>query len=165
MNILNKPPLSTLSVLEPNFPPAKEFYRKVFNWTFKPMPSRYSEDEIAMFSFPDEKFQALCGGIVKSDGDPKSRSQEGNLLYLYADDIEEMMAVSFNPSRGSSRLTYGGFFRKSKRLEVNRSAKRNPRAILGGCITLRIRRGIMVGFMPPGRTSRKIERHVPPVAE
>lgn len=91
---LNKTSLDTLVVLVPNVSLAKEFYRSVFDWTFKPMPSKYAEDEIAMFSFPDEKFQHLGGGIVKSDGDPTSRSRNGTLLYLYVNDIEEMIAVS-----------------------------------------------------------------------
>lgn len=65
------------------------------------MPAKYSEDNIAMFSFPDEKFQHLGGGIVKSDEDPSSRSRKGNLLYLYVDDIEEMIAVSHFIHMGS----------------------------------------------------------------
>lgn len=81
-------------MVAPDTSVAKEFYRSVFGWTFKPMPPQYSEDEVAMFSFPDEKLEHLGGGIVHSDADPKSRSGRQNLVYLYVHDIEEMLAVS-----------------------------------------------------------------------
>ena len=64
-----------------------------------------------MFSFPDEKFQHLGGGIVKSEGDPSSRSRKANLLYLYVHDIEEMIAVG-PLSYGFARLISG--FAESK---------------------------------------------------
>jgi hypothetical protein len=46
-----------------------------------------------MFSYPDDAFKDLDGGIVKIDGDGKIRSERGTIVYLYAHDIEEMLAV------------------------------------------------------------------------
>jgi predicted enzyme related to lactoylglutathione lyase len=81
------------AVLAPNITLAKEFYRSVFDWRFKPTPPPNSEDELAMFSYPDDAFKDLDGGIVKIDGDRKIRSERGTIVYLYAHDIEEMIAV------------------------------------------------------------------------
>lgn len=46
-----------------------------------------------MFSFADEKFEALTGGIVKYDEELKNRSHPSNLVFLYVDDIEEWIVV------------------------------------------------------------------------
>lgn len=73
---------------------AKEFYRSVFDWVFKPMPAGYPEDKVAMFNYPDERFQHLSGGIVKSEKNTSSQTHEGNMVYLYVHDIEEMIEVS-----------------------------------------------------------------------
>jgi predicted enzyme related to lactoylglutathione lyase len=80
-------------LLAPNITLAKEFYRSVFDWSFKPPPPPRSEDDLAMFSYPDDAFKQLGGGIVKIDGDRKIRSERGNIVYLYVHDIEEMIAV------------------------------------------------------------------------
>ena len=49
---------------------------------------------MAMFTFPDEKFQHLSGGICHCEGDLTIQSKHSNTLYLYGHEIEEMIVVS-----------------------------------------------------------------------
>lgn len=74
---------------------AKAFYAKVFNWNFKPAEGSYTEDNIAMFGFEDEKVKGLGGGIVKTEKGDLTQGKGAIKMYLYVYDIEEALEVTY----------------------------------------------------------------------
>ena len=82
-------------------PRAKQFYSKVFHWSFHAATADCPESKIALFDFPDKKFPA-SGGIcavckeahISSSTAAAAQCKKAIKLYLYVDgDLEEKMEV------------------------------------------------------------------------
>lgn len=76
-----------MSIPAEDVPRAKSFYKKVFDWTFKPSPdpTSYPDASFAMFYTPSP---ILMGAIVKSSENSANTPGVGIDIYLLVDDIE-----------------------------------------------------------------------------
>ncbi|KAF7509061.1 hypothetical protein GJ744_008456 [Endocarpon pusillum] len=68
---------------------AKKFYAEVFNWKFRSDPKAAEYKDVAMFSFPDPRFERLGGGIKKTT-DPEGKKGGGPIVYLYVESLEDV---------------------------------------------------------------------------
>lgn len=76
---------------------ARKFYAMLFNWTYKDNTEQYPADEIAMFTFPDERVQKLNigGGIIKVKEGEKIATiglEKGVVVYFLVDSVDDVLA-------------------------------------------------------------------------